>query len=63
MEQDPTSWFCKLQEIDGQPKFPVSNEMKELLRAMLQYDPRKRITVKDALNHPYFQREKMVKNQ
>lgn len=38
--------------------WPVKSEQGcNLLAAMLEYDPLKRITAEDALNHPYFQED------
>lgn len=39
-------------------QWPVKSEQGcNLLAAMLEYDPLKRITAEDALNHPYFQED------
>jgi serine/threonine protein kinase len=34
----------------------ISDEAKDLIESMLQYDPGDRITAEEALNHPWFQR-------
>lgn len=36
---------------------PKSESGFNLLSALLEYDPAKRITAEKALNHPYFQEE------
>ena len=41
--------------INKDNKHLVSDEMIDLLEKMLVYDKEKRITAKEALEHPYFQ--------
>ncbi len=53
---EPRPFSCAAQRVPFQKTFPDASPLAlDLLDKMLQFDPRKRITVEQALKHPYLE--------
>eukprot|EP00003_Mantamonas_plastica_P033200 TRINITY_DN9385_c2_g1_i1.p1 TRINITY_DN9385_c2_g1~~TRINITY_DN9385_c2_g1_i1.p1 ORF type:complete len:266 (-),score=87.93 TRINITY_DN9385_c2_g1_i1:208-1005(-) len=53
-EESLAGKFYKGNRVDGSFKSQLSKKGLDLLKRMLLYDPRGRITAREALNHPFF---------
>lgn len=51
---DHDKTFNKIMQLAGPSRFTVSDNLRNLLSCMLQYDHEDRISVDQALAHPYF---------
>ncbi|MES1921317.1 hypothetical protein MHBO_002859 [Bonamia ostreae] len=50
--------------IDLKKKFPASNDLEiDLLRKMLRFSPSQRLTVEEALSHPYLKKVREIKHE
>eukprot|EP00607_Mallomonas_marina_P004887 CAMPEP_0182438040 /NCGR_PEP_ID=MMETSP1167-20130531/85406_1 /TAXON_ID=2988 /ORGANISM="Mallomonas Sp, Strain CCMP3275" /LENGTH=177 /DNA_ID=CAMNT_0024631199 /DNA_START=270 /DNA_END=804 /DNA_ORIENTATION=- len=50
--EDPYEIFSVIREHDPVPPHPLSSELSELFRSLLNKDPTKRLGLDDILNHP-----------